>query len=170
MPSTLDDLTVIDLLHRASQCAEELFERHIGRIDLTARQYAILRAVSQSEGLTQTAIVEVTGIDRSTLAEMTLRLAKKGLLQRRRTRRDARAYAVRLTDAGRRMIDAVALAGRTSEENVYGAVRSLRRAQLRDALVELIEASEAMRRPAASDLKRRKRRNLGAAATIFHRA
>ena len=37
---------------------------------------------------------------------------------------------------------------------MYGAVRSLRRAQLRDAFVELIDASEAMR-PAASDLKRR---------------
>ena len=154
---TLDDMTVIDLLHRASQCAEDLFDRHLGNIDLTARQYAILRVVANSNSLTQTAIVEATGIDRSTVAEMTRRLVEKGLVHRRRTRSDARAYAVRLTHAGRKMIDAVALAGQTSEAGVYAAVRSLPRAEFRDALVELIEVSEAARTPTPSAKRKRKR-------------
>jgi len=48
--------------------------------------------------------VDATGIDRSTLADVVRRLSKKGLLQRRRTREDARAYAVKLTDEGRRVL------------------------------------------------------------------
>lgn len=151
-----DNMTLIDLLHRASQGAENLFKRRVGSINITARQYAILRAVAKEDRLTQTAIVEATGIDRSTVAEMTRRLVEKGLLQRRRARDDARAYAVRLTEAGRKMIDAVAFAGKTTEEGVYAAVRSLPRAQVRNVLVELIEASEAVKGPATMRVKRRR--------------
>jgi DNA-binding MarR family transcriptional regulator len=152
-----DDLTVVDLLHRASQCAEDLFQRQTGGINLTARQYAILRSVSRREGLSQTAIVAATGIDRSTVAEMTRRLTRKGLLQRRRSQGDARTYAVRLTAAGRKMIEAVALAARTSDDMVHAAVRSLRRAEFRGALIELIEAQEAERRQGETQIKRRRR-------------
>jgi DNA-binding MarR family transcriptional regulator len=149
MQRAFENLNIIDLLHRASQCAEDLFDRQLGNNDLTARQYLILRAVSKNDGLSQTAIVESTGIDRSTVAEMTGRLLHKGLIRRRRSSGDARAYSVRLTDAGRKMIDAVALAASTSEENLYAALRLLPRAQFRDALIELIVAAEAARTPTA---------------------
>ena len=40
MPSRRNDLSTRDLLHRASQIAENAFERRIGsRLGLTARQY-----------------------------------------------------------------------------------------------------------------------------------
>ena len=71
---------------------------------LTPRQFAVLHTVSQNEGLSQTNLVEKTGIDRSTLADIIRRMLKKGLLQRRRTKEDARAYAVRLTEAGWRIL------------------------------------------------------------------
>ena len=77
-----------------------------GRRDLTPRQYAVLLTVAQNEGLNQTQLVELTGIDRSTLADVVRRMLKKGLLQRRRTRDDARAYAVKLTDEGRKVLKA----------------------------------------------------------------
>lgn len=74
--------------------------------DLTPRQFAVLLTVSMNEGLSQTDLVELTGIDRSTLADIVRRMLKKGLLQRRRTREDARAYAVKLTDEGMRILAA----------------------------------------------------------------
>ena len=135
-----EDLTVVDLLHRASQCAEMIFEDQIGEIDLTARQYAILRVVSKSNRPSQTDIVGATGIDRSTVAEMTRRLAKKGLVRRRRNQDDARAFAVLLTAAGRQMIQTVALASQRSEDKIYAAVKSLRGAEFRASLGELIAA------------------------------
>ena len=53
----------VHLLHRAGQCAEELFQAEIGEADLTARQLAVLNTVAENEGLSQTGIVERTGID-----------------------------------------------------------------------------------------------------------
>jgi DNA-binding MarR family transcriptional regulator len=94
----------IHLLHRAGQRAGEIFQIELGDGNLTPRQYAVLLTVAHHEGLSQTALVERTGIDRSTLADIIRRMLKKGLLQRRRTREDARAYAVRLTDEGMRTL------------------------------------------------------------------
>ena len=143
MPSRRSDLSTLDLLHRASQIAENAFERRIGsRLGLTARQYAVLRAIATKEGLSQTAIVEATGIDRSTVAEMIARLIERGWLQRRRGRNDARTYAVRLTPSGKQVLTAADPAGRETEEAVLAAVRTVRRDQFRAALIELIEAAE----------------------------
>ena len=94
----------IHLLHRAGQCASDIFQGEMATGDLTPRQYAVLVAVSQNEGLSQTHLVEKTGVDRSTLADIVRRMLKKGLLQRRRTKEDARAYSVKLTEEGWRVL------------------------------------------------------------------
>jgi len=96
----------IHLLHRAGQCASDIFQDEMGIGDLTPRQYAVLVAVSQNEGVSQTHLVEKTGVDRSTLADIVRRMLKKGLLQRRRTKEDARAYSVKLTEEGWRVLKA----------------------------------------------------------------
>lgn len=96
----------LHMLHRGGQCAADAFEAELGSVDLTARQFAVLVAVRQNEGVSQTGLVERTGIDRSTLGEMMSRMLRKGLLQRRRTREDARAYAVKLTEEGARVLKA----------------------------------------------------------------
>jgi MarR family transcriptional regulator, temperature-dependent positive regulator of motility len=61
----------------------------------------VLACVGESDGLSQADIVEETGVDRSTIAELVRRMGKKGLLQRRRSKQDARAYIVKLTESGR---------------------------------------------------------------------
>lgn len=102
-PSQLER-SPLHLLHRAGQCAADLFVAEMGESDLTPRQFAVLLSVSKQEGLSQTDLVAATGIDRSTLADIVRRMLKKGLLQRRRTREDARAYAVKLTEEGQRTL------------------------------------------------------------------
>ena len=96
----------VHLLHRASQAVEEIFQAESGDSDLTPRQLAVLATVAGNEGSSQTDIVNLTGIDRSTLADIVRRLVKKGLLQRRRTKQDARAYAVKLTEEGQKVLRA----------------------------------------------------------------
>jgi DNA-binding MarR family transcriptional regulator len=56
--------------------------------------------IAEEEGLTQTDLVERTGIDRSTLADIVARLLARGLIHRRRAKEDARAYAIKLTAQG----------------------------------------------------------------------
>ena len=101
--ASVDDI-VIHLLHRVSQRADEFFAEEAGEAGLTARQFAVLLSVARSDDPFQTEIVESTGIDRSTVAEMVRRMVGKRLLQRRRSRQDARAYVVRLTDRGREVL------------------------------------------------------------------
>ena len=140
MMRELCDLSVVDLLHRASQSADVTFVRHVGD-RLNARQYAVMRAVAQGEGLSQQAIVEATGIDRSTLASMVQRLVRRGLLQRRRTKRDARAYAVRLTAAGKDALMKLEPGAQNADAQLLATIQSSRRVQLRSALMDLIEAT-----------------------------
>jgi DNA-binding MarR family transcriptional regulator len=89
------------LLHRAAQRALDLYAAQAGPGAVTQRQHAVLAAVAEKEGAAQADLVASTGIDRSTLADMVARMIDKGLLARERSALDARANAVRLTDAGR---------------------------------------------------------------------
>jgi DNA-binding MarR family transcriptional regulator len=89
------------LLHRALQRALDIYAEAFGEGAITQRQFAVLAAADEREGATQADLVRITGIDRSTLADMARRMIGKGLLERERSNIDARANAVRLTDAGR---------------------------------------------------------------------
>src|SRR5437016_6831937 len=84
------------LLRRCVQYANDLFSREPGASDLTKQQYTVLTAVEKNEGMSQTSLVHITGIDRSTLAEMIRRMIDKGLLARERTETDQRANSVRI--------------------------------------------------------------------------
>ncbi len=94
------------LLKRAAQHAANIYASRSGRGGLTQRQYTLLHAVEQNEGASQSDLVRITGIDRSTLADLAARLIAQGYLQRRRTKEDGRTNAVRLTAAGRRTLKA----------------------------------------------------------------
>lgn len=101
------DRSMIHLLHRASQRASEIFALETRDFDLTARQFAVLSSVAQHEGLSQTDLVRLTGIDRSTLADVVQRLLRRGIIQRERTMQDGRTYAVTLSTQGRELLDAI---------------------------------------------------------------
>ena len=92
------------LLKRAAQYAAHIYQGEVGKSGLTQRQYTVLLSVDQNEGLSQTALVKMTGIDRSTLADLVARLLAQGYLQRRRTKDDGRTNSVRITAAGKRML------------------------------------------------------------------
>lgn len=96
---------VLHLLHRAQQAADEAFAAAFSDTGLTPRQLAVLVIVGEREGTNQVGLVDATGIDRSTTADLVRRLMRKGLLARRRARHDARSNVLRLTDEGRALLD-----------------------------------------------------------------
>jgi DNA-binding MarR family transcriptional regulator len=130
----------LHLLHRAEQCAGEVFIEEMGTDDLTPRQYAVLVTVAEYEGLSQTHLVERTGIDRSTIADITRRLLKKGLLQRRRTREDARAYAVKLTDLGLKAVKSADPLVRRVDEKILSALPTQVRERFLEDLNTIVNA------------------------------
>jgi len=141
------DSSALHLLHRAGQCAEVLFTNETGKADLTPRQYAILASVSQNPDISQTGLVEQTGVDRSTLADIVRRLVKKGLLQRKRTRRDARMYAVRLTQKGQSALSTIKPAAARVDQRLLAVLKADQRGSFLEALGEIVRA---MNSPAAA--------------------
>jgi DNA-binding MarR family transcriptional regulator len=97
--------SALHLLHRAGQRAEELFAKRLDGQAMTVRQFIVLSIVEAQENLSQNLICEKTGIDRSTMADIVKRLVTRGWLSRRRSRQDARMYAIRLTEQGRKELD-----------------------------------------------------------------
>lgn len=93
------------LLHRVLQLALDIYVEESGTGGVTQRQFAVLAAVAENEGVTQTGLVRATGIDRSTLADMVARMIAKGHLERHRSDLDARANTVSLTPAGAAVLE-----------------------------------------------------------------
>jgi len=139
--------SALHLLHRAGQRADELFTTTMGDNELTPRQFAVLKTVAAMENPSQTLLVQQTGIDRSTIADIVRRLIKKGLLQRRRTSHDARMYAVKLTASGRDLLDSAEPAAKFTEEQLFGVLPERQRSAIIDALSTIVANLE----PAADE-------------------
>lgn len=138
-PGSNPNPSALHLLHRAGQCADELFAINIGDGHLTPRQFEVLKAVATAEEPSQTRLVTLTGIDRSTLADIVRRLVERGLLERQRTRSDARKYAVHLTDAGIGALKTAEPAVRSTNERLLAAVPSSERDAFLTALSRIVE-------------------------------
>ena len=130
--------SLLHLLHRAAQRADAAFARHAGTA-LTPRQYIILQAVAEADGLRQTDIMAATGIDRSSIADLVKRLVAHGWLRRRRTKRDARAYAVRLTSEGRRVLAMGLPAARAAEDALLSALPRAQRLVFIEAMTAVAD-------------------------------
>ena len=89
------------LLRRSQQRAVDLFVEEVGEDGPTPRQFAVLLSVHQNPGISQTDLVRMTGIDRSTLTEILRRLGRRGLIRRERQAADRRTNALHLTEEGR---------------------------------------------------------------------
>ena len=92
--------SITHLLHRAQQIAVNQSATELAAGGLTIRQFAVLAAACEQDGMSQSELVDATGIDRSTLADMVARMEKGGLLKRVVSKTDARAKVVSLTARG----------------------------------------------------------------------
>jgi DNA-binding MarR family transcriptional regulator len=145
------DRSPSQLLHRAQQLALDIYAQEFGAGGITQRQFALLAAVADNEGANQSDLVRITGIDRSTLADMAARMISKGLLARARSETDARANAVRLTDKGRRVLDDARPKMARADSRLLKLLASEHRQALPGLLRELIRGGEAAeQKPAAA--------------------
>lgn len=94
------------LLRRCHSRARAIFDELIGReTGLSKQQVALMVAVAQNPAAAHAQLSEATGFDRNTLAETVDRLIAKGLAVRERSKRDARAYEIGLTEAGHELLE-----------------------------------------------------------------
>ncbi len=131
--------SAIHLLHRAGQCADEIFSMNLMAGTMTPRQFAVLKAVEGCVEPSQTTLVDMTGIDRSTVADIVRRLVERGLVARKRTRRDARMYALRLTAKGNAALRSAEPAALTTDEKLLAALAPGERRAFVDALARIVK-------------------------------
>jgi DNA-binding MarR family transcriptional regulator len=131
------EASVGHLLHRAAQRALDFYAEEAGPGAVTQRQHAVLAAVAAREGAAQADLVAATGVDRSTLADMVARMIDKGLLARERSSIDARANAVRLTDAGRTALAETGPRAAAADARLLNLLTKSQRAVILEALAAL---------------------------------
>jgi DNA-binding MarR family transcriptional regulator len=125
------------LLRLAQEASFAAFARRTGEAALRPGRYAILSLVGAHPGISQTALGQAAGRDKSTLTPALADLEKRGLLKRDRVAHDRRSYALRLTPAGRAMLTRLAahaaahdheldaLVGAGAREAVIAALRRI---------------------------------------------
>lgn len=137
MPFALE-VSPSHLLHRAQQMAANRSAAALRDAGITLRQFSVLAAIAGQEGASQSSLVETTGIDRSTLADMVSRMEKAGLIARIQSQSDARAKAVSLTESGREALDTAAPAVHAADQMLLDALPKNRRGPFIDLLSTLI--------------------------------
>ncbi|MBU6373062.1 MAG: MarR family transcriptional regulator [Alphaproteobacteria bacterium] len=156
--------SVSHLLHRAQQFAADRFTAELGRTDLTLRQFALLAAVGEQAGQTQTDLVRATGIDRSTLADMIGRMEDRGLVVRDKAEADRRAKSVTLTAQGRSVLNSAAPSAVAADRALMAALPASKQGGLVSALLLIAEAAEVAEPPAPAPKPAKAPARRGAAA------
>jgi DNA-binding MarR family transcriptional regulator len=118
------------LLRRCQQRAVDLFVAEVGEDGPTPRQFALMLCIQQNTGATQTELVRLSGIDRSTLAEILRRLLQRGLVARQKTDGDRRANALRLTPEGETIVSRAVPKVMASQERILAPIPRAQRKEL----------------------------------------
>lgn len=150
------------LLKRAVQYSVHCYMEEAGKSGLTHRQFTVLLAADAHEGKSQTELVRITGIDRSTLADLVARLMAQGYVQRRRTKEDARTNSIKLTPMGKKALKSAQSGADDVDKKLLSLFSVAERKSLVDCLSllasemdKLEDAEEEKPAPTKVKLKRR---------------
>ncbi|HTQ13866.1 MAG TPA: MarR family winged helix-turn-helix transcriptional regulator [Rhizomicrobium sp.] len=143
------------LMRLCQQYYGDLYARETGARDLTKQQFTLLCALEHNDGVSQTHLVETTGIDRSTLAEMVRRMRERGLLSRERTEEDMRANAVAITQGGRKALKSARQAAERAERMFLEALPPPDRQKFVRLLAAIAAAGEQLEGDAAPRARRK---------------
>lgn len=137
------------LLHRAQQMAANKSAAALKSAGITLRQFSVLSAISEEEGVSQSKLVDITGIDRSTLADMAARMEATKLIKRVQSKTDARAKSLTLMTAGRKALQKATPGVLDADVSLLDAIAVSRRGTFLKTLTALAEEGEAAAAPAA---------------------
>lgn len=91
-------------LRMAQIASFQAFARRTRELDLNPGRFAALSVIGQNPGISQTALSQAIGSDKSTLTPAVEDLVRRGIVRRTRLPQDKRTYRLVLTAAGERML------------------------------------------------------------------
>ena len=121
------------LIRRAYQAHTQLWAEVVP-VDITGSQYILLCALAVHGDLDQASVGRLTSLDRSSIAELAGRMARRGLIQRGRDERDGRKRVLRITEEGSRTVVAAAPYVRRLGQRLLAEFDEGERAQFLDYL------------------------------------
>jgi DNA-binding MarR family transcriptional regulator len=133
-------VTTGQLLHRACQRMDALFSVHANHETLTPRQVVVLASLKSHGPMCQTELTFVTGIDRSTLADIVRRLLAQRMITRRQSVEDTRQKICSISDLGEQLLDVGSKASKSTDESLSRILQRDEKAELRRLLEKLIDA------------------------------
>ncbi len=145
------------LLHRAEQLASERFAQLVGDT-ITLRQFLLLAAISEQPGLSQSELGRVTGVDRSTLADMMAKMEGRGWVVRTQSTSDGRAYSVLLGQAGGTMLSATTQHARAADAAILDLLPKTKGRTFLGTLSKLAKLGDAAVAKAERDQKKQAKR------------
>jgi len=105
-------------LRMAQAAAFQAFSRLAQEVGTRPGRFATLMLIGRNPGISQTALSRANGRDKSSLTPVLNDLARRGLVRRRRTRADQRAYRLSLTPAGKLLLAQLLRCARAHERNL----------------------------------------------------
>lgn len=136
---------LIYLLYRTSQIANQIFTEATEHALLTPTQYIVLSALDGQGSASQTELVRRTGIDRSTLGGVILRLIEENYVIRQQSTHDRRAYSIELSPMGVEALRVSESAAKSAEEQQLSVLPTEARHELLATLATLINNSPRVR-------------------------
>ena len=126
------------LLRRGQQAHVGAWTRKVSKT-VTSVQFGVMKALSDSPGLSQRELCDILDLDRSTIAEIVRRLEKRGFVRREKNDDDLRRNCVHLTSDGAVEVDRLEpLVYEANIELLEGLSPEDRR-ELRRILIELVD-------------------------------
>ena len=136
------------LARRFQQIAVAVFHAEVGAVgsDLTPVQYAALAEVAGHPGTDQATLAGRIALDRATITGVVDRLEKKGYLGREVKDEDRRARVLRITDEGRRVLDAIEPAVEAAQRAMLAGLDEAEAAEFMRLLAKAIAAANELSR------------------------
>jgi len=114
--------------------------RSIRDLDVTPGEFSLLTMLEANPGLNSVTLARIYRLDKATLSLSLKRLVSRGLIQSARSERDRRYYSLRLTPAGRKVLQRATKRIERQERAMDAVLRPGERALVLDLLERIAGA------------------------------
>jgi DNA-binding MarR family transcriptional regulator len=145
------------LIRRLQQIAVAIFMNETQHFNITPVQYAALFTIERNPGISQTRLVKIIALDRSTTGGLVSRLENKKWIKRVAGSYDRRTNRLTITNKGRMLLQGIDSAVDRAQELILAPLRPSERPVFMGMLERLIELNNSRSRatlePVASSRK-----------------
>jgi DNA-binding MarR family transcriptional regulator len=128
------------LIRRSHQISVAMFLQKNANVSITPVQFAALWGVRSYPGIDQLGLSKKVGIDRTTIGNVLLRLADRGLITRRADESDRRVKVLCITDEGSRLLDASEGSVQNSQDQFLAPLSGSEKTELIRLLGKIVKA------------------------------